>query len=78
MTVVELKNRLIGKINRTENSEVLEDLIRLLDIEDSELPVYELSAEQKTAISEAREQYVKGNVLTSEQAEKEIGEWLGE
>jgi hypothetical protein len=78
MTVVELKNKLIGKIKRTENSEILEDLIRLFDIEDSELPAYELSVEQKTAISEAREQYSKGKVLTSEQAEKEIGEWLGE
>ena len=78
MTVVELKNKLIGKIKRTENSEILEDLIRLFDIEDSELPAYELSVEQKTAISEAREQYSKGKVFTSEQAEKEIGEWLGE
>ena len=78
MTVVELKNKLIRKIKRTENNELLEDLIRLFDIEDSELPVYELSVEQKTAINEAREQYSKGKVLTSEQAEKEIGEWLGE
>jgi len=78
MTVVELKNKLIGKINQTENSEILEDMIRLFDIEDSELPVYELSVEQKSAINEAREQYRKGNVLTGEQAEKEIGEWLGE
>ncbi len=77
MTVVELKKRLIGKINRAENSAILEEMVRLIEIEDSDLSVYQLSTEQKIAIEEAQDQYRKGNILTNEQAENEIDEWLG-
>jgi hypothetical protein len=76
MTHVKLKKRLINKINHAENKVVLEEMLRLIESEDYDLSVYELSAEQRNAIEEARDQYKKGEILTSEQAEKETDEWL--
>lgn len=78
MTVIELKKRLIGKINSTDNNEILEEMYRLIENEETDLSVYKLSSEQKGAIEEAQDQYRKGNILTNEQADKEIDGWLGE
>ncbi len=77
MTALELKKRLIGKINNTDNNEILEEMYRLIENEDTDLSVYKLSSEQNSAIEEAQDQYRKGNIITNEQADKEIDEWLG-
>lgn len=78
MTVIELKKRLIGKINSTDNNEILEEMYRLIENEETDLSVYKLSSEQNSAIEEAQDQYRKGNIMTKDQADKEIDEWLGE
>jgi hypothetical protein len=78
MTVIELKKRLIGKINNTNNNEILEEMYRLIENEETDLSVYKLSTEQNSAIEEAQDQYRKRNIMTNEQADKEIDEWLGE
>jgi CRISPR/Cas system-associated endoribonuclease Cas2 len=78
MTVIELKKRLIGKINSTDNNEILEEMYRLIENEETDLSVYKLSSEQNSAIEEAQDQYRKGKIMTNEQADKEIDEWLGE
>jgi hypothetical protein len=77
MTVIELKKRLIGKINNTDNNEILEEMYRLIENEETDLSVYKFSSEQNVAIEEAQDQYRKGNIMTNEQADKEIDEWLG-
>ena len=41
MTVLELKKRLIGKINQTENNELLEVMYRLITEEEAGLEIYE-------------------------------------
>ena len=38
---------------------------------------YELSDEQRKAVEEAQQQFKNGKFLKSEQADKEIEEWLG-
>jgi len=76
MTVFELKKRLITRINRTDNNKILEEMIRLIENEEADLTVYELSRQQKNTIEEAQDQYKKGETLTNEQANSEIDEWL--
>ncbi len=76
MTVFELKKRLITRINRTDNNELLKEMFRLIENEEADLTVYELSRQQKNAIEEAQDQYKKGETLTNEQANSEIDEWL--
>ncbi|HZK97036.1 MAG TPA: hypothetical protein VFC67_22745 [Prolixibacteraceae bacterium] len=77
MTVIELKKRLIGKINQTENSGILEEMYRLIANEETDGSIYVLSDEQKKAVEEGQQQFKNGQFLKSEQADDEIEEWLG-
>ena len=77
MTVTELRKRLIGKINQTENNEILEEMYRLIVNEETDNSIYELSIEQKKSVEEAQIQFKCGQFLKSEQADREIEEWLG-
>ena len=77
MTVTELKKRLIGKINQTENSGILEEMYRLIANEETDGSIYALSDEQKNAVEEGQQQFKNGQFLKSEQADNEIEEWLG-
>ena len=47
-----------------------------LELESEDIEIYKLSDEQKSAISESRQQIKNGQFLTDEQADKEIDEWL--
>ena len=78
MTEVELKKRLIGKINRMKNEYLLHELFRLLENEESDEDIYKFSEEELNAINEARGQYKKGEFLSNDAADKEIDTWLGE
>ncbi len=78
MAVSGLKQKLIGKINQTEDSGILEEMYRLIVNEETEGSIYALSDEQRNAVEEAQQQFKNGQFLNSEQAEKEIKEWLGE
>ncbi|MBK7096858.1 MAG: hypothetical protein IPH57_18030 [Saprospiraceae bacterium] len=77
MTAIELKKRIIDKIQLIENEDLLKETYRLIDIEleDIESP-YVLSAEMNNAVSEARNQIKKGDFLTHNQANEQIEEWL--
>ena len=78
MTVKDLKQKLIRRIDQSENSELLEEMYRLIANEESDGNVYELSADQIRAVEEAQLQYKEGKILTSDQADKDVEEWLGE
>jgi lipase chaperone LimK len=79
MSPVELKERLIQKIRATEDDGLLEEAIRLFDLEtEADFAIYTLNEEQKKAITLARAQIKQAENLTEEEANKEIEEWLGE
>ena len=77
MTALELKQRLITKINQTQNNEILEEMYRLIANEDTHSNIYELSDEQIKAVEEGQRQFINGQFLKSEDADNEIEEWLG-
>ena len=77
MTATELKKRLIGKINQSENNEILEEMYRLIENEETDISLYQLSDEQLKVVEEGQLQYKNGHFLTEEQADKDIEEWLG-
>ncbi len=66
MSAIELKKRLIDKIQRTDDENLLKEAYRLL----------ELSDEQRKKVFEAKQQIKTGQFLTNHQADKEIDEWL--
>ncbi|MBX2969039.1 MAG: hypothetical protein KF803_06690 [Cyclobacteriaceae bacterium] len=76
MSTVELRKRLIDKIQKTQDERILEEAFRLLELETEDIEIYQLNDDQKKAINEARQQIKNGQFLTEEQANKEIDEWL--
>ncbi len=76
MSTIELRKRLIDKIQKTENEDLLAEAYRLLELETEDIEIYKLSDSQRKAISEARQQINSGQSLTDEQSNKEIDEWL--
>ena len=76
MSTVELRRRLIDKIQKTENGGLLAEAYRLLELETEDIEMYKLNDDQRKAISEARQQINSGQFLTDEQSNKEIDEWL--
>jgi hypothetical protein len=74
MATPTLKERLIEKIQQSDNEALLNEVSRLMDAEDT--AVYELNDAQKQAIATAQKQVQQGQYLTDEQANKEIDEWL--
>jgi hypothetical protein len=76
MSTVELRKRLIDKIQKTDDDQLLEEACRLLEMEEEEMDIYKLSDAQKEAIALSRQQIKEGKYLTDEQANQEIDEWL--
>jgi predicted transcriptional regulator len=76
MSTIELRNKVIDKIKKIDNEDLLNEVNRLIEIETSDIEVYKFNDEQKAAITEARAQIKNGEFLTDEEATKEINEWL--
>jgi len=76
MSTKELRRRLIDKIQKTDNENLLEEAYRLLELETQDIEVYKLTDEQRKAVIDARQQIKDGQFLTDEQANNEIDEWL--
>jgi len=76
MTHSDLKTRVLEGIENTRNTDLLEEILRLLDLESQYLKVYELNEAQTNAINKSREQIEKGQTLTNEEAIDEIDKWL--
>jgi len=74
--MIDLKQQLIDKIQRTTDKGKLEEIYRLLEINFDDKDVYILTSEQKSAIEEAQKQIKNGEFLSDEQANKEVEEWL--
>lgn len=76
MSTIEIKKRLIDKIQETENEELLQEAYRLLDLEIEDAEIYTLNTDQKKVIDEAMQQIKNGQSISDQQANKEIDEWL--
>ena len=76
MSTIELRRRLIDKIQKTENEDLLAEAYRLLELETEDIEFYKLNDDQRKAINEARQQINSGQFLTDDQSNKEIDEWL--
>ena len=77
MTQTNLKKRIIEGIEQTRNTVLLEEDLRLLNLKDQDLEVYELNDAKINAIDEGREQIKNGQTLTNEEVNDEIDKWLG-
>ena len=73
MDTAELKIDLINKITKLKEVRIIEEIQRFLDFE-LEKGEYRISTAQRKRILEAKDD----KVLTEEQSNKEIDEWLSE
>lgn len=76
MSTIELRKRLIDKIQKIENEKIFQEAYRLLDVENYDAEIYSLNTDQKIIIDEAIQQIKTGQFITEQQANKEIDEWL--
>lgn len=70
-TINDIREKLTGRINQTNRLDLLEEMLQLIENEEDN-SIYELTSEQHDAVSEALNQYEKGQYLTDEEADKEI------
>jgi len=77
MTVIELKEKLIAKINNTDDEELLDQISRVIDLETRIDEVYEMSPEEIEAVKEGIAQLDNGQWITNKEANKRADEWLG-
>ena len=75
MTVVELKEKLIEKINSVDDEVQLEQIALMIDV-GSKLNdgIYEMSAEEIKAVKEGIEQIENGEWITNEEANRRTDE----
>jgi hypothetical protein len=78
MTTIELKKKLIKQINKIEDELLLQEMSRLIDIQENESDIYYFTKEERDAVEEARKQYARGEYLSNEEANKLFDEWSGE
>ena len=77
MSTIELKELLINKIKSTGNNQLLEDIVRLFKLENTEEGPYILNEFQIDAVNESKEQIKKGQSLSNEEVNIDIEKWLG-
>lgn len=76
MITEEMRKLLIDKINSTNDENVLEEIYRILEAGDIEVEMVILSEDQKALIDEGLKNLEEGKVLSNEEANSQIEEWL--
>ncbi len=76
MSTIELRNKVIEKISKTEDENLLSEVYRLLELENESIEIYKLNNLQKRKIAKAREQIKNQQSLAEKEANKEISQWL--
>ena len=75
MNTMELKNDLISRIAGITDEGRLKEILQLLSFQ-ADKSDFITTDDEKQAITEARSQIVSGDVITNDDFQKEIREWL--
>ena len=76
MSTIELRKKVIEKIEKIDDENLLNDVNKLIDLEMSDNEIYYLNEEEEQAVMEAENQIKNGQFLNDEEAKKDIAEWL--
>jgi hypothetical protein len=77
MSTIELKEILIGKINNTEDEDLLEHMALLFDFESKNDGVYILSPDEVAAVKDGIDQIDQGMAISNDEARKIFDKCLG-
>ncbi len=78
MSDIELKKRLIDRIQRSRDGALLREAYRLMGLDASKLEPLELSKVQQASVERGKKDIKAGRTLSERQANKAVDEWLGE
>lgn len=73
---IQLKEKLIAKIDSTNDDELLRQLLRVFDLEAKTDECYILSIEEKEAVNEGISQLENGNFLSNEEVNRQADRCL--
>ena len=76
MTTLQIKNKLIRHIKAVEDSKVLEDLFRLLNIETENIEELKTPPKIKDSITKGYWDIRNGRYLNNRKADDEMDQWL--
>ena len=76
-TEIELKEKLIEKINSTDDIELLEELLLVIDFESKSEDVYKLNSDELAAVKDGIAQIDNGQFFSNEEANKIFDKCLG-
>jgi len=77
MSDVELKKRLIKRIERSKDSALLREAYRLMGTDTADLEPYKLTKEQQASVDRGKKDIKAGRKLSEREANKAVDEWLG-
>jgi len=75
MSAAELKLKIINKVSSIEDEMILEEILKLVDLESEMDSVYKLTNIERKALDEGLKDVSEGKVYSSQIAEKMIQEW---
>jgi hypothetical protein len=75
-TAIELKEKLIEKIENTDNVQLLRELDLFIEFEAKAGEVYEMCAEEFEAVNDGLDQLKNGRRLSHEESNKHVDQWL--
>ena len=76
MSSLELKQKIIEKIESIEDDNLLAEIYRTLEISQADNDVFVLTPPMRIALDEGLEDVKHGRVISNDEANKEIDEWL--
>ncbi len=76
MTTVAIKEKLIHQIQKTKNLTILQEVSRLLEIDETDMDILKLSEPQRGKMLRAEEDIRHGRVISDEEIKNEVKKWL--
>ena len=76
MSVTEVKLEIIQRISGLSDSDLLDQIYKLLELQKAEDEVYILSTQERQAIEAGLEDVKSGRVFSSEEAKGMLNKWL--
>ena len=77
MSTAELKVKIISGITESQDENLLMVVMRLIELDSNTEDIYMLNEEELRIVSEGEADIKDGNLISNQEANKEIQKWLG-
>ncbi len=70
------KDKIIARINAIHDERILEEILKLVDVESEVNEIYEVSEEQKYALEEGLNDLKEGRIYSQKEVDEQTRGWL--